>query len=65
MALTKREAAIISAYTGYLMCNFGDMAEYVEEKMGRGVWSHEYASESFSEQLRELVKPDFLAICVE
>lgn len=30
--MTKQEAIIVSAYTGFLMCDFGDMHEYIEKK---------------------------------
>lgn len=60
MSLTKREAAVISAYTGYLIGRFGDMAEYVEEKLGRPVFTNEYPR--LADQIREAAKPDFLAI---
>lgn len=32
--MTKQERVIVSAYTGFLMCNFGDMHEYIEKIMG-------------------------------
>ena len=63
--ITRRESAIISAYTGYLIGTFSDMHEYIEEKFGRPVWTHEMADRKFEERLRELSKPDFLAIKVD
>jgi hypothetical protein len=63
--LTRREAAIISAYTGYLIGDFAAMHEYVEEKFGRPVWTHEMGSKEFGERLRELAKSDFIGIQVE
>lgn len=32
--MTKREAAIVSAYTGYLIGEFSDFQAYAEEVMG-------------------------------
>ena len=61
--LTKRQAAIIGAYTGYLAGPFSDMHEYVEEIMGRPVWAHEMGSEAVAEEIREKAKADFQAIC--
>lgn len=63
--MTKREAAIVGAYTGYVLGNFSDMHEYIEQVIGRPVWTHEMASQKFFEQLQEASKPDFLAIVVE
>ena len=59
--LTKEQAAIISAYTGVLCGSFTDMAEYVEKKLGRPVWTHEYST--LSEQIRSVTREDFLSIC--
>lgn len=61
--MTYQECVIVSAYTGYLMCDFDDMHKYIEEKMGRQVWTHELADKGFLRKLRETMKPDFLALC--
>lgn len=60
--MTYQEAIVVSAYTGYLMCDFGDMHEYIEKVMGRPVWTHEMADERIMEKIREAAKPDFMAI---
>jgi len=39
--MTKREAAIVSAYTGILIGSFSDLHQYIEEIMKRPVWTHE------------------------
>ena len=41
--MTKHEAIVVSAYTGFLMCDFGDVHEYIEKKLGRPIWTHEFA----------------------
>ena len=41
--MTKYEAIVISAYTGFLMCDFNDMHEYIEKKLGRPIYTHELA----------------------
>lgn len=45
--MTKQEKIIVSAYTGYLMCNFSDLHEYVEKKFNRPVFTHEMGALSF------------------
>lgn len=60
MALTKREAAAVSAYTGYLIGDFADMHEYAEELFGRPIFTHEFPW--LADELREKSRPDFLAI---
>lgn len=63
--MTKQEAAIVSAYTGYLLGDFSDMHAYVEKLMDRPVFTHEMGSEVFRANLRELARPDFVSIVVE
>ena len=63
--LTREQAAIISAYTGFLAGPFEALHEYAERKLGRPVWTHEFASEHVTAALREAAKPDFLALCAE
>ena len=60
--LTKEQAAIIGAYTGFLCGEFEDIHAKIEEVMGRSVWTHELANEAFMEELRAALKPQFLAI---
>lgn len=63
--MTERERIIVSAYTGFLMCDFNDLHKYIEEKMQRPVFIHELASEKFMEELREKIKDDFVGLCKE
>ena len=59
---TREQAAVISAYTGYLAGPFGDMHAYVEKILGRPVWTHEMASKELAAQIREAAKADFVAM---
>lgn len=61
--MTIDEKIVVSAYTGYLMCDFDLMHRYIEKIMGRPVWTHELGMDIFNKELREKVKPDFLKIC--
>ena len=58
--MTKREAAIITAYTGILIGKFNEFHKYIEEKAGRGVYTHEFTSID----CKELSKQDFLNITI-
>ena len=62
--MTKREAAIVSAYTGILLGEFGEMHKYIETLFGRPVFTHELGNERIFEEIKTLSKPDFLAINV-
>lgn len=61
--LTKEQAAVLGAFTGIMSGPFSDLQEYAEKKLGRSVWTHEFASEHFFSQLKELSREDFIAIC--
>jgi hypothetical protein len=61
--MTKREAAIIGAYTSILCGDFADMHKYIEEIIDRPVWTHELASETIMDEIQDKSKVDFLKIC--
>ena len=39
--------------------------KFIEEKLGRPVWTHELANELVINELKEAVKEDFLKLCAE
>ncbi len=61
--MTKREAAIVSAYTGYLIGEFSDFQAYVEEIVGRPIFTHEFPN--IADELKKKSKKDFMSIKVE
>lgn len=61
--MTKQEKIVVSAYTGVLMCDFHDVHKYIEEKLGRPVWTHEIGFEIVKDEIRKATKDDFLALC--
>ena len=63
--MTKREAAIVSAYTGYLLGDFSDLHEYIEELCGRPVFAHELGNKETADHIKALAKSDFISITVE
>lgn len=48
--------AVLSAYTGILLCDFGVMHEYIQHVFGRPVWTHEMGERDFLSQLQERIK---------
>ena len=62
--MTDRERAIVMAYTGIVML-CGDKLhifyEYVQEKLGRPVWTHELGQQA--DTIKELSKEDFFSLC--
>jgi len=65
--MTIKEAAVISAFTGYIIGSFNDCHKYIEQKARRSVYTHELASynKKFLNELHEKIRPDFYAIKVE
>lgn len=64
--MTDREKAIVMAYTGVTMLSgekFSIFHKYVEEILGRPVWTHELAIELVWNEIKEKSKDDFLEIC--
>lgn len=61
--MTKREAAIVSAYTRFLIGEFSDFHAYAEEIMGRPIFTHEFPN--IADELKEKSKKDFMSIKIE
>jgi len=55
-----KDAAIVSAYTGFLCGKFSEMHKYTEELFERSVFTHEFGSEDFVKELKKLSKDDFV-----
>ena len=63
--LTRREAAIITAYTGITLGDYFAFSDYAEEKLGTPPGSAEMSSKHWWDRLHEASKADFLALEVE
>ena len=56
--MTKKEAVLVSAYTGYLLTpSFADVQEFCEELLGRPIWTHEFADEKIQKEIKEKCRP--------
>lgn len=58
--MTAREAAIVSAYTGKILGQFRNCHGYIEELMGRPVFTHELPA--LRDELQKRAKADFVGI---
>lgn len=63
--MTKREAAIVSAYTGYLIGPFDEYHRYVEEKLGRQVQTAELRDPAIEKDIQSAAFGDFITIVVK
>jgi len=64
--MTDREKAIIMAHTGITMLTgdkFSIFHKYIEDILGRSVWTHELADHDVWEEIKEKSKSDFLELC--
>lgn len=64
--MTDREKAIIMAHTGICTLTGEDFSiyhKYIEEIMGRPVYTHELADKRVIDEIAEKSKDDFLSIC--
>ena len=66
--MTHREKAIVMAYTGVCMLAGDKLSifyKYVEEIMGRPIYTHEMAIKAIDNEIKEKAKADFIALCAE
>lgn len=63
--MTKQEAAIVSAYTGFLIGSAADLQSYIEKLLDRPVWTHELANQKLVDEIHERSKADFVAIKID
>jgi hypothetical protein len=60
--LTKEQAIVVSAYTGVLACEFPDLHEAIEERLGRPVFTHELGSGPVWDEIKAAFRDDFMAL---
>lgn len=64
--MTDHEKAIVMAYTGVTMLTgdkFDIFHQYVEEKLGRPVFTHEMGLDLVAEEIKKAAREDFLELC--
>jgi hypothetical protein len=62
-SLTIEQGIIITGYTGILTCkDFSIFHKDVEKRIGRPIWTHEFADTEFAKEIKELYKEDFLKL---
>ena len=65
--MTTRDKAIVSAWTGFLMCDMAEMLKYMSEKLGWNLTEKELLSRhcdyEFNGKLASKIEPDFLELC--
>lgn len=65
--MTKHECAIVSAYTGINMLHGDDLKyfyKYIEDLIGRPVFTHELADRELRRKIEAKAMPDFIELCM-
>ena len=59
--LTKEQAIVITGFTGIMACkSFSDFHGDVEKRLGRPVFTHQFANEELTEEIKEAYRADFI-----
>lgn len=61
--MTRCEATIVSAYTGYFIGELDDLYKYLSELIGRPIYTHEIPA--VLDEYHDRIKQDFVALEVE
>lgn len=62
--MTEREGAIISAFTGIMVCSsFSAIQVYGDELFGFPTYTHQYGDKEFTTKFKEVAKKDFMDLC--
>lgn len=64
--MTDKEKAIVMAFTGVCMLTgdkFSIFHKYIEDLLGRPVWTHELADENVWKEIKRKASDDFRELC--
>ena len=61
--MTREEAILLSAYTGYLLApDFSQVHKFCEDTLGRPIWTHEFADRCVQKEIREKLHPQIMEL---
>ena len=61
--MTREEAILLSAYTGYLLVpDFSQVHKFCEDTLGRPIWTHEFADQDVQKEIREKLRPQIMEL---
>ena len=61
-SITKEQGIILTGFTGILCGDFSDFHQDAERRVGRPIFSHEFADKELWDILKEYYYDDFLSI---
>lgn len=61
--MTREEAILLSAYTGFLLTpDFSQVHKFCEDTLGRPIWTHEFADRDVQNEIREKLRPKIMEL---
>lgn len=63
MNMTREEAILLSAYTGFLLTpDFSEVHKFCENTLGRPIWTHEFARPALQNEIQEKLRPQIMEL---
>ena len=61
--MTREEAILLSAYTGFLLVqDFSDVHKFCEDTLGRPIWTHEFADKDVQKEIQNKLRPQIMKL---
>lgn len=61
--MTREEAILLSAYTGFLLVqDFSDVHKFCEDALGRPIWTHEFADKDVQKEIQNKLRPQIMKL---
>lgn len=61
--MTREEAILLSAYTGFLLApDFSEVHKFCEDTIGRPIWTHEFADSCVQKEIQEKLRPQIMEL---
>ena len=61
--MTRKEAILLSAYTGFLLApDFSEVHKFCEDTLGRPIWTHEFADSCVQKEIQEKLRPQIMEL---
>ena len=61
--MTRKEAILLSAYTGFLLVqDFSDVHKFCEDTLGRPIWTHEFADGDVQKEIQDKLRPQIMEL---
>ena len=61
--MTREEAILLSAYTGFLLApDFSEVHKFCEDTLVRPIWTHEFADRCVQKEIQEKLRPQIMEL---